>query len=344
MTQEQKQKFIELSKLTKEKGCPNSYVYVGKGLPEALPFGKNLIATVEDFRDWSNKENNSGALPYWEYACPVSLWEETIGQKYSCRPVSQKLPIKFFIKTHTPALSTAVQGKLFEFGYCWRGGGQDVRHPEQKYLYIDKKSLHYSYNNQYNPEFELSLDVLFSLELIKELTISGILPQYEITVTESGLEAAGIKIDWTKWEEIRGFLNQKFDWRPFVVNENSFIRVHNEDISKGVQKRLFELGYYWSEYAKEYRHTNEKFLCIKKCPNNITFSDGSIIKDYKEITLDELFKDNKLSVMCGPEFEKGRYGVFAREEGPSFGCQKLKSWDKWRELEAKVEQFKLELK
>lgn len=340
MTQEQKQKFIEVSKLTKEKGLREGWVYVGNNGP--MFFGMHLIST-KGGSEWDYTHNDwCGSITGWAYACPVSVWEEKIGQKYSCRPVSQKLPTKFFIRTNTPALSTAVQGKLFEFGYCWRGGGQDVRHPEQKYLYIDKKSLHYSYNNQYNHEIELSLDTLFSLEPIKDLTISGILPDYEITVNESGLEAAGIKIDWVKWEEIRGFLNQKFDWRDPRFQEIRWVKGYNKDINKGIQSQLSKLGCVFS--GGDGNTSIYDYSILKINPNKKMFASTDRTSGFEELTIEEIFKDCKKKVYFGPEFEKGSYTVFAREEGPSFGCKKLESWDKWRELEAKVEQFKLELK
>lgn len=72
-------------------------------------------------------------------------------------------------------------------------------------------------------------------------------------------------------------------------------RVHNEEHSKAIQKRLFELGYSWSSYGKTLKFLAQTYLFASD-DYTVTYAashDYFEEDDRKETTLDELYSLKK---------------------------------------------------
>src|SRR6478736_7994143 len=85
MKEEQKQKFRELAKLSKEKGVPEGWVYVGEGEEGeegGLGFGDSLRDNDQNFKcidGWSEDSGYRGTSRFSEYICTKNIWDKVIG-------------------------------------------------------------------------------------------------------------------------------------------------------------------------------------------------------------------------------------------------------------------------
>lgn len=71
------------------------------------------------------------------------------------------------------------------------------------------------------------------------------------------------------------------------------IKIHNEDHSKAVQDRLFDLGYSW--YTKgEYQHLYATCFLCENMRLMVCNDEKGFVKDpLQELTLDDLYQINK---------------------------------------------------
>lgn len=78
MIEKQRIEFIKIA--AENKGVNyGGFVYVGRGKKEGLEFGKNL--TIDPIRHPYDK--GRGTLTYMNYFCPIKIWEERIGLKFT---------------------------------------------------------------------------------------------------------------------------------------------------------------------------------------------------------------------------------------------------------------------
>jgi len=78
-----------------------------------------------------------------------------------------------------------------------------------------------------------------------------------------------------------------------MKNLNLKFRVHNEQHSEAIQKRLFELGYKWSNGDVGVADTKKSYLYADSSFGYGTTNDFFEKDDRKEATLDELYKMSK---------------------------------------------------
>jgi len=191
MNRELKQKYIELSKLSKEKGVPEGYIYIGEGDSGPRIFGRILLFRNLEFgKVWQKGQD---CLGYYdnEYAAPQAVWDKVIN------PVNIYTD-NLFIKTHAPSLSAAIQTKLFSLGFSWHDGDKQHRSTHLPYIILnlsgEKKIDAFSYPNS----SELSLDELFAITPPRTLTN----PELGISCIETTIEIAAQTISFERFDEM----------------------------------------------------------------------------------------------------------------------------------------------
>lgn len=109
MNQEERSRFIELAKLSGEKGVPNGWVYVGEGREGGLGFGRCLGYRKVGLKIWSiDQPPSEGENSSFSFCCPIEKWNKAI---------NPKPPGRFFVSVPTPELNLAVFEKLKSLGY-----------------------------------------------------------------------------------------------------------------------------------------------------------------------------------------------------------------------------------
>lgn len=326
MTEEQKQKFIELSRQTKEKGVPDGYVYVGFAPNYNGGSFSRLIALFCDL--WSHGEY-AGTSSLSEYAAPVSDWEAVIG------PIQTMTPEEYCVNVGaSPFLSEAVQKHAGKLGYEFAGGEPFPSFTDRKFLifnlYGGGKLLVDDRNSRGLPE--LSLEKFFALD-VKKLVLQGF--GHEIIVTDRvkvGCQTISIE-NWKKLDKkINDFLASSVEFpEKFHVDVSA-----SPLLSEAVQKHGFNLGYNWTYNKYEVQHTREPVLVFKK--KSITFGgySGYTPDGSKKLSLDEFFALNSptLTIPAGlvPDYEV--------KVDTHVSCARKKvTLAEWKELSTKINQF-----
>lgn len=202
MKKELKNKFKELAKLSKDKGVPKGYIYIGYGSEDTAIF-KPCLAWYDDGGRWEVGGYVGGKVPGFEYAAPESVWNKIMKANI--------YEDKVFIRTVTPKINEEIQLHLFALGFRWFSDTGSPLNLKSQFLVLNyNNKMEISWNDVELPQIEeISIPELFEIKAPKKLVIpKGALKDYEIVCTEEGITIGCQTLDYATFDKITKEINE----------------------------------------------------------------------------------------------------------------------------------------
>lgn len=335
MNQEEKKKYIDLAKLSKAKNVKEGWVYVGFGKLEGLGFGNTLMKINSGHEYNSHK----GTTHDKEYAAPVHIWENIVGEKYNKMTA---LPNKFYVATPTPELNAAIFAKFKELGFH-EGYSPASVYTKSHWLGVGEKQMKFGEENDFIDRGyqKLALDDLFAFNIEKKLVIPrGLVPGHEVQVDKNGVKIGCQNVKFADWRELAAQISNHINALAKKFDKSLFIDTPHPLVSEAAQKYAFSLGYKWSGYIPKeiVQHTDSKNLIFDTENNKMYYNSDGFNDRYLKISLDEFFALGSRTLTI-PAGLVPRYEVKVDEKN-IYCAGEVISIENWKLLDAKVNDFR----
>ena len=186
---------------------------------------------------WSNSSMlaDGGVVNCWGSCFDTSLWtiaaepasnENKPENNNTMNNIPFALPPKWFIRTLDPALSAAIQTKLFKLGLIWGDEKVPVQYTDNPILFSNEKKYFYRIVNSddlvyYKDFVEITIEQLFSLSPAPkeiEFEIAG----YKGTATADSIKVGCQEMTMANYKEVRKEIEEYRKPKPYKVIDTKF--------------------------------------------------------------------------------------------------------------------------